>query len=117
MRAPERVFQVQFVDAAHERQVGVADTSGQVVNRAPADGQQFGLARGGQGVITVDHRFALSNPALVCAPDKKCSSSACWPDLGVQGGQHNRPEADMTLRRISSRRGQPVCAGATVVPV
>jgi len=32
-------------------------------------------------VLTVDHRFALSNPALVSAPSKKSFSSVSSPIL------------------------------------
>ena len=44
----------------------------------------LGLARDGKLVVSVDHRFALSNPALVSAPSKKSFSSVNCPDLGVQ---------------------------------
>jgi len=33
-------------------------------------------------VPAVDHRFALSNPALVSAPSKKLISAVRAPDLG-----------------------------------
>lgn len=75
-RSHEGVLQVQLVDAAHELQVGRAGGPGQVVDRASAHAQQGGLARDGQGVITVDRGFALSNPALVSALSKKSFSSA-----------------------------------------
>ena len=75
-RAHERVLQVQLVELAHQRQIGRADRLRQVVDRASADVEQLGLARDGQFVITVDHGFALSNPALVSALSKKSFSSA-----------------------------------------
>jgi hypothetical protein len=34
-----------------------------------------------QIVLTVDHRLALSNPALLSAPSKKSFSSVNWPIL------------------------------------
>ena len=68
---------MQLVKPPHERQIGGADGLAQVVHRPPADAQQFGLARYGQSVLTVDHSFALSNPALVSARSKKSNSSAC----------------------------------------
>ena len=58
-RAHERVFQVQLVNAAHQRQIGLADRSGQVVHRAPAHAKQFGLPFDGQIVLTVNHRLSL----------------------------------------------------------
>jgi hypothetical protein len=64
-----------------------------ILHPAPADPQNLSLLGDRQIVLTVDHRFALSNPALVSAPSKKSFSSA---DLGVQrlhidrgrGGRH-----------------------------
>jgi len=79
--AGERMLQVQLVDAAHQRQVGGADRLGVVVDGAAADGEQLGLPLDGQRVGAVDHRFALSSPALVSAPSKKSFSSASWPIL------------------------------------
>jgi hypothetical protein len=61
-RTHERVFQVQLVNPAHQRQIGIADRSRQVVHTAPTDVQQLRLACDRQIVVTVDHRFALSNP-------------------------------------------------------
>ncbi len=49
---------------------------------APADVQGLRLARDGQIVRTVDHRFALGNsPALPSAPSKKSFSSVSSPIL------------------------------------
>src|SRR5665647_2781601 len=79
------VFQVQLVKAQHERQIGFADGLGQVVHRAPAYAQQFGLARDGELVVTVDHALALSNPALVSACSKKSFSKVNWPILACKG--------------------------------
>jgi hypothetical protein len=79
--ARERVLQVQLVDAAHQRQLGLGDRLGVVVHRAPADAQQLGLPLDRQFGFTVDHRFALSNPALVSAPSKKSFSSVSCPIL------------------------------------
>ena len=45
---------MQLVDAAHECQVLGTDWLGQVVNRAPADLEQFGLLRNRQFVISLD---------------------------------------------------------------
>jgi hypothetical protein len=41
--ARERVLQVQFVDAAHQRQLGLGGRLGVVVHRASADAQQLRL--------------------------------------------------------------------------
>src|SRR6478752_5372198 len=78
---------MQLVDTAHERQVGLADGSWQVVHRAPADAQQLSLARDGQSVVSVDHAFALSNPALVSARSKKSFSRANCPIFACSGAK------------------------------
>src|SRR5262249_23069996 len=68
----------------HEREVGRRPRGGPVVDRATGDADQLGLLRNAQRVITVDHRFALSNPALVSAPSKKSFSSVSSPILACR---------------------------------
>src|SRR6266700_3202625 len=46
-----------------------------------ADAQHVRLLCDRQIVLTVDHRFALSNPALLSAPSKKSFSSVSSPIL------------------------------------
>src|SRR5213593_64505 len=53
----------------------------QAVETATADAQNLRLPCDRQVVLTVDHRFALSNPALVSAPSKKSFSSVSSPIL------------------------------------
>src|ERR1043166_1874778 len=72
---------MQFVDPPHQRQVGGRHRPRQVVDAAAADVQDFRLLRDRQVMGTVDHRFALSNPALVGAPSKKSFSSVSSPIL------------------------------------
>ena len=55
----ERVFQMQFVDPAHQCQIGSRNRAGGVVERPPADAQRLGLFRQRQGILTVNRRFAL----------------------------------------------------------
>ena len=47
----------------------------------PADAERLGLPGDRQVVLTVDHRLALSNPALVSAPSKKSFSRVSSPIL------------------------------------
>ena len=47
--------------------------------------QNLGLLGDRQIVLTVDHRFALSNPALVSAPSKKLISALRAP-CGIETG-------------------------------
>src|SRR5712691_6006391 len=65
----------------HDREVGVRHRARQIINAAAADLQNFRLPGDRQIVSTVDHRFALSNPALVSAPSKKSFSSVSSPIL------------------------------------
>ena len=74
--AGERMLEVQLVEAAHQPQIRIADRLGVVIDRPAADPHELGLALDRKGVIAVDHRFALSNPALVSAPSKKNHSPA-----------------------------------------
>ncbi|MDN8618450.1 hypothetical protein, partial [Variovorax ginsengisoli] len=41
-----------------------------------ADAQQLGLALDRQFVFALDHRFALSKPALLSAPSKKSTGTS-----------------------------------------
>src|SRR6478736_6264824 len=80
-RAGERELQVQSIEPPHDREVGFRHRSRQVVDAATADTQNLRLLRDRQIVLAVDHRFALSKPALVSAPSKKSFSSVNSPIL------------------------------------
>src|SRR6266702_5026092 len=80
-RAGERKLQMQPVETPHDLQVGRRHRTWQVVDTATADAQNVGLLCDRQIVLTVDHRFSLSNPALVSAPSKKSFSSVSSPIL------------------------------------
>src|SRR5260370_36620104 len=70
---------MQVVETPHDREVGVRHQPRQVVDAAAADVQSFRLLGDRQIVRTVDHRFALSSPALLSAPSKKSFSSVSSP--------------------------------------
>src|SRR5271157_498380 len=72
---------MQLVDPAHDRQVGRRYRAGLVIDAAAAQLQNLRLTRQRQVVRSVDHRFALSMPALVSAPAKKSFSSVSSPIL------------------------------------
>src|SRR5215208_5937153 len=74
-RTGEGKLQVQPIQMPHDREVGGRRRARQIINAAAADLQNFRLPGDRQIVSTVDHRFALSNPALVSAPSKKSFSS------------------------------------------
>jgi hypothetical protein len=67
---------LQLVDAAHERKRCKAHRLGVVVHRDSADAQQLRLLLDLQFDPTVDHRFALSNPALASAPSQQSIRAA-----------------------------------------
>src|SRR3990167_2287026 len=78
-RAGEGQLQMQPVEAPHDREVGFRHRPRQVVDAATADVQSFRLLGDRQIMVTVDHRFALSKPALPSAPSKKSFSSVRSP--------------------------------------
>jgi hypothetical protein len=61
-RTGEWELQVQLVETPHHFQVGRRHRARQVVDAAAADAQNLRLPGDRQIVLTVDHRFALSNP-------------------------------------------------------
>jgi hypothetical protein len=65
----------------HDREVGGRHRARQIINAAAADLQNFRLLGDRPIVSTVDHRFALSNPALVSAPSKKSTSLISSGDI------------------------------------
>src|SRR5512135_310883 len=79
--ARKRTLQVEHVDALHQPLVGLRDSAWHVVHVASTDAHQLGLPPDRQRVVAVDHRFALSMPALLSAPAKKSFSKASCPIL------------------------------------
>lgn len=70
--ARKRILHVQLVDPAHQLEVFFVDRTRLVLEAAPADPQEFGLAAQAQDVVMICHFFALPNrPALASAPSKK----------------------------------------------
>src|SRR5260370_37754119 len=67
------------VETPYDRQVGFQPGTRQVVDTATADVQSSRLLGDRQVVCTVDHRFALSSPALLSASSKKSFSSVSAP--------------------------------------
>src|SRR5471032_2574230 len=80
-RTGEGILQVQPIETLHDRQIGGRYRARLVIDAAAADLQNFRLLGDRQIVLAVDHRFALSNPALVSAPSKKSFSSVNSPIL------------------------------------
>jgi hypothetical protein len=82
-RTGEGKLQVQPVEMPHDREIGIRHRARQVINAAAADPQNLSLLGDRQIMLVVDHRFALSKPALVSAPSKKSFSSVSSPILAV----------------------------------
>ena len=68
--AREGELEVQFVHPAHDGQIGRRHGARQVVDAAAADPKYLGLLGDRQIMGAVDHRFALSRPALL----RRCPS-------------------------------------------
>src|ERR1700709_2114141 len=77
----EGKFEMQLVHPPHRREISGRDPRWQVVDAAPADPERRALLADGQIVPAIDHRFALSRPALPSAPDKKSLVSVNSPIL------------------------------------
>src|SRR3982751_4137842 len=75
------MLEVRLVNPPHERKLGRRHRSRLVIHAAAAQTQQLRLPHQRQRVPAVDHRFALSSPALPSAPDKKSFSSVSSPIL------------------------------------
>jgi len=69
--ARERVIEMQFVEPPHDFQILGRYGPRLVIDGAPANAERLRLPGDRKVVIPVDHRFALSMPALVSAPSKK----------------------------------------------
>src|SRR5450756_1155075 len=74
-----RELQMQPVEPPHDCEVGFRHRARQIVDAATADAQNLRLLGDRQIVLAVDHRFALSKPALVSAPSKKLTSALRAP--------------------------------------
>src|SRR5437867_8034297 len=79
-RAGKGELQMQPVETPHGK-VGFRHRARQIVDAATADVQSSRLLGDGQVVCGLDHRFALSKPALPSAPSKKSFSSVSSPIL------------------------------------
>src|SRR4029079_14929094 len=95
-RTGERILQMQPVETPQNRKMGARRRARQVIDAAPADPQNLRLPGDRQIVLTVDHRFALSNPALVSAPSKKSFSSVSSPILACSDFTSTAGCADVT---------------------
>src|ERR1700676_2092027 len=72
---------MQLIDPPHHRQIGRRYRTRPVIKPAPAELQDLCLPGQRKIMLTVNHRFALSMPALLSAPAKKSFSSASSPIL------------------------------------
>jgi hypothetical protein len=79
--AGEGKIEMQLVEAAHQLQVLGRDRPWLAIDRAAGDAEHLRLPRDRKGMAAVDHRFALSRPALLSAPSKKSLARVSSPIL------------------------------------
>lgn len=64
------ILQMEFVNPPHQGQYRRRDRGRLVVGRRAGHPKELALPDNGQWVGSVDHRFALSKPALMSAPSQ-----------------------------------------------
>ncbi len=101
--AREREIQMQLVHPAHQGQI--SGRRWQVIDAAPADGQHLGLSRNRQIMRAVDHRFALSKPAL---PGQKIVLQRQLSNLGMEHRQVRHRSGTLTTRLGAEHPSRPV---------
>src|SRR5271154_4920175 len=106
-RTGEGELQVQPIQMPHDGEVGGRHWSRQIINAAAADLQNFGLLGDRQIVSTVDHRFALSNPALVSAPSPRSCTKASTASIVGVATLTSRPISWTAVTRASISRDRP----------
>src|SRR5680860_926697 len=79
--AGKRMFQVQPIDASHQRQIRFRRRLRRVIGRGARHLQQLRLPNNGQLVCRIDHRLALASSLRPSATAKKSFSKANWPLL------------------------------------
>ncbi|WP_185733866.1 hypothetical protein [Burkholderia sp. Bp8986] len=98
---------MQFVDPAHQPLTSL--TRRPVMRARSRDTNKPDLLRNRQRIATTNHRFALSDPALVSAPIK-IIFQAELADLGVQGSTHALARsAERPIVRDDVRQHRSVC--------
>src|ERR1700719_887257 len=95
---------MQLVHPAHHGEIGCGNRSGQIIHTATADLQGLRLFADRQFVVTVDHRFALSKPALLSAPPKKSFSSVSSPIFACSDFRSTAGAASPLQPRTRTRR-------------
>ncbi len=99
----EGMLPVKSVASAHERYVGIAGGPWPALSRASADIEQLGLTHHAKWMFTVEHRFALSTPALVSATSKSSPSSASCLILACSGARSTGSGAVPMLNASAAR--------------
>ena len=61
------ILEMQLVNPAHQGQLGISHGRRLIVGRRASHSEQLALPDNREGVGSVDHRFALSKPALMSA--------------------------------------------------
>src|SRR5262249_57974197 len=109
-RTCERELQVQLVEPPHQRKVRIRYRRRFVVDATSADAEERRLLRQRKPVVTVDHRFALGNPALPSARSKKSFSRASSPILACRALRSTSGADDLAWPpRSNTSAGRNAC--------
>src|SRR5262249_53057858 len=106
-RACERELQMQLAEPPHQRKVCGRHRRRFVVDAAPADAEERCLLRQRKPVGTVDHRFALGNPALPSARSKKSFSRTSSPILACSDLMSTSGTDDLAVPPRSNTSAAP----------
>ncbi|MEY9491129.1 hypothetical protein ABIF33_000149 [Bradyrhizobium elkanii] len=94
-RSREGIIEMQLIEPTHQGKVLGRNWPRFIVDRAASQLQDLRLAHDRKIMTAVDHRFALSRPALVSAPDKKSFSNASSPILACNAFKSTGVSADV----------------------
>ena len=109
-RAGEGKLQMQLVHLPHEGKVGRTHQLWHIVEAPAADVQRFGLLRQWQIMLAVDHRFALSKPALLSALSKKSFSSVNSPILACNDLMSTSGVGDLPFPDVAKTSTDQACS-------
>src|SRR5574340_343538 len=100
---------MQCVDPAHQHQMRCRYWHRLVVGRRARLPEELTLPHDWQGMGSVDHRFALSNPALMSAPSKKSFSSASCPIFSWRTLKSGASDVGLVPPNTSAARASNCC--------
>src|SRR5262247_1993031 len=106
-RAGEGELQMQLVHAPHQCKIGGRHRTRLVVKTATTDVQHGRLPRQWEIMIAVNHRLALSNPALSSALSKKSFSRVSSPILACSALMSTSGVDGLALELVANTSAAP----------